>query len=64
MPARIAGHDADGLPLLSPTGRGGIRPAGAAVAGRWAALAAGCGRAGGARRSLRFHPFAASFGLG
>lgn len=64
MPARIIGHDAQGLPALLPLGRGGsarLMPLSQADGLLWLPAAAERVEPGDA---LRFHSFAASFGLG
>ena len=63
IPARVAGHDAEGLPLLERTGRAGsarLLPLSRADGLLW--LPADAERVAPGDR-LRFHPFAADFGL-
>lgn len=63
IPARITGHDAEGLPLLTRAGRVGsarLLPLSRADGLLW--LPAGAERVEPGDR-LRFHPFAADFGL-
>ncbi len=63
MPARIAGHDDAGLPLLEPSGPYGsarLKPLAVADGLLWLPAGTECVSPG---DPLRFHPFAASFGL-